>query len=68
MQFRLRGDFIELDNLLKVLKIAEDGARARELILEGMVLVNGEVELRVRKKLKAGDLIKSGSTAIEIVE
>lgn len=68
MQFRLKGDFIELDNLLKVLKICDDGVRARELIVEGAVRVNGEEELRVRRKLRAGDIVVTGSDTIEIVE
>jgi len=66
VEFQLRGEFIELDNLLKALKITDNGAQARVLILEGAVRVNGEVELRVRRKLKAGDRIETGETVVTV--
>lgn len=68
MEFRLRDDFIELDNLLKVLKITEDGVGARERILAQEVLVNGEIELRVRRKLRAGDRVAVDNHLITIVD
>lgn len=58
MDFKLKGDFIELDNLLKVMDLAESGARARQLVLAGLVQVNGVVEKRVRRKLKTGDFVE----------
>jgi ribosome-associated protein len=67
MEFQLRSDFIELDNLLKVLKIAEDGVLARDKVLAGEVRVNGEVELRVRRKLRPGDCVETGGSLIKIV-
>lgn len=67
MELRLKGDFIELDNALKVLKVADDGVMAKELILRGVVRVNGAVEMRVRRKLKAGDRVETEDTVITVV-
>ena len=50
--------FIELNNLLKVLSWVNSGGEAKMNIKEGQVSVNGQVELQVRKKIRAGDQIK----------
>lgn len=66
MEFALRGDYIELDNLLKVSGIAASGAEARDLIRQGRVLVNGEKESRLRRKIRKGDKVAAGQTLLEI--
>jgi ribosome-associated protein len=64
---------IELDerpiNLTQVLKLAGcalSGGEAKVLIADGQVHVNGEVELRKRRQMKAGDTvaIKGGPTIV----
>lgn len=67
MEFALRGDYIELDNLLKVSGIAASGAEARDLIRQGRVLVNGEKESRLRRKIKKGDRVEAAETVVEVV-
>jgi len=49
---------IRLDQFLKLSGIAQTGGHAKLLIQEGEVMVNGEVELRRRRKLNAGDVVK----------
>jgi ribosome-associated protein len=47
-------------NLTQVLKLAgcvQSGGEAKLAIAEGLVKVNGEVELRKRRQMKAGDTI-----------
>src|SRR5262249_17260712 len=47
-------------NLTQVLKLAGwvmSGGEAKSLIADGQVRVNGEVELRKRRQMKAGDLV-----------
>ncbi|MEP5612739.1 MAG: RNA-binding S4 domain-containing protein [Cyclobacteriaceae bacterium] len=51
-------DFIELNKLLKIMSWVASGGEAKQVIDEGLVLVNGEVETRRRKKLKKGDRIR----------
>lgn len=48
-------DYIKLDQLLKFSDMAENGAMAKEMILEGIVLFNGEVCTMRGKKVRPGD-------------
>ena len=55
IEFDLQGhEFIELNRLLKFLSLANSGGDAKMFILNGEVMVNGEVEMRTRNKIKAG--------------
>lgn len=58
-KFTLRPDeaYIQLNDLLKVLNWVGSGGEAKIHIGEGLVMVNGEIETRVRKKLHSGDQI-----------
>ena len=67
MEFKLRTDYIELDNLLKAADLVSSGAQAKYLIQEGIVKVNGIVETKVRKKLKKGDSVDIVEKKILIV-
>lgn len=67
MEFKLKSDFIELDNLLKIMNFAVSGSEAKALILDGKVMVNDAIEIRVRRKLRVGDFVWVGDTKILIV-
>ena len=62
----LRDEFIKLGQALKAAGLVESGAEAKEVIQEGKVLVNGEVESRRGKKLYAGDLVTFNGEEIKI--
>ncbi len=66
MIIEINTEYIKLDSALKYAGIAEHGAHAKELILEGLVEVNGEVELRRGKKLYKGDKFKIDDEEFEI--
>ncbi|MDO5025590.1 MAG: RNA-binding S4 domain-containing protein [Trueperella sp.] len=62
---------IRLGQFLKLSALAESGAHARELITEGLVLVNGVVETRRTHQLQAGDQVSltlSGSPSYRVTE
>jgi ribosome-associated protein len=65
--FTLRDEYIELDKLLKLLALAPSGGSARALIDAGEVRVDGEVELRRRRKLHAGAVVIVGNDCVRIV-
>lgn len=65
--FKLRGDYITLGQLLKAENLVEDGAMAKEVIKEGLAKVNGEVDTRRGKKLYPGDVVKFEGNEIKIV-
>ncbi|MCX5704503.1 MAG: RNA-binding S4 domain-containing protein [Candidatus Omnitrophica bacterium] len=67
MDFQLKLEFIELDNLLKVMKLAASGSEARQYIMAGSIKINGQVETRVRRKLRSGDSVEFGEHQISIV-
>lgn len=52
---KISTEFIKLDQLLKFSGIAESGADAKDMILDGIVSVNGEVCTMRGKKLRPGD-------------
>lgn len=66
MKITLKDEFIKLGQALKAAGLLESGAEAKEVIQEGKVLVNGEVESRRGKKLYAGDLVTFNGEEIKI--
>jgi len=56
--FKIKGEFIELIQLLKVLGIAETGGHAKIIVDDGLVKLNGVVEIRKRAKLRVGDKVE----------
>ena len=68
MKFELKDDYIELFKLLKVLDLVDSGAHAKMIIADGYVVRNGEIELRKRAKIIAGDeLTVGGDVTIDVV-
>ncbi|MFL2581955.1 MAG: RNA-binding S4 domain-containing protein [Flavobacteriales bacterium] len=68
MEFSLQGkEFIELNKLLKFLNLADSGGISNQMISEGCVLRNKEVETRKRCKLKVGDVISIKDENIQII-
>ena len=52
---QLRGDYIELNQLLKLAGACNSGGEGKMLVAEGIVQVNGAVELRKTYKVRAGE-------------
>lgn len=55
--FELRTDHITLDALLKATGLAFSGGAAKQMILEGQVQVDGLVEQRRGRKVRAGNVV-----------
>ena len=67
-EFKLAGSpYIQLNQLLKASGIVYSGGEAKMLISEGQVIVNNEVELRLRRKIKISDQVQVGDTTLIIV-
>lgn len=62
----LRDEFIKLGQALKAAGLCESGADAKDVILEGLVKVNGQVENRRGKKLYEGDIVSFDGEEIKI--
>ena len=65
--FEIQGDFIQLNQLLKVLNWCESGAQANSVIEDGFVKVNGKVELRKRNKLVKDTLIEFDGNKVKLI-
>ena len=57
LQFDIATEYIKLDSLLKAVNAVGSGGEAKIVIADGMVLVNGETELRRGPKLYSGDRV-----------
>lgn len=58
IRFVIRGETIQLDQLLKATGLARSGGSAKAEIATGVVKVDGAVELRKRAKLHAGQVVE----------
>lgn len=65
-EFTLRGEHITLDALLKATGWASSGGAAKITIAAGEVQVNGEVETRRGRKLRAGDEVTLGGQRVRL--
>lgn len=63
---KLREEFIKLGQALKAAGLVESGVEAKEVIQDGLVKVNGEVDTRRGKKLYDGDIVSFDGIDIKI--
>jgi len=57
---------VELYKILKFEGVASSGAEAKQMIEAEIVFVNGELETRKRRKMRAGDRIKIDELEMEL--
>jgi ribosome-associated protein len=67
-QIKLREEYIKLGQAIKAAGMVDSGVEAKNVILDGKVKVNGEVEYRRGRKLYNGDLVAYEMEQIQIVE
>ncbi len=53
----INGEYIKLGQVLKALNLVSSGADAKIAIQDGLVKVNGKVELKRGKKIYSGDTV-----------
>ncbi len=63
---QIRDEFIKLGQALKLARLVESGADAKEVITSGQVKVNGQTELQRGKKLVAGDVVEFGGRQFKV--
>ncbi len=67
LEFHLRGEFIELNQLLKLTGVCDSGGAGKALVAEGVVSVDGQVELRKTAKIRAGQVVSLGDVRIHVL-
>ena len=65
--FAIRGEFIQLDQLLKATGLCESGGAAHAAIAEGRVRVAAAVDTRKRAKIRPGQKVTFGGERVELV-
>lgn len=60
-------EYIELYKILKVQGMISAGGEAKHVISQGLVTVNGEVETRKRKKIRAGEVVSFNGASVQVV-
>ena len=63
---KLREEFIKLGQALKAVGFVESGVEAKDVIQNGLVLVNGEIDTRRGRKLYPGDVVVFDGEEIKI--
>jgi len=64
LEFPIRSDYIQLDQLLKASGLLPSGGAAHAATVSGQVTVDGQVELRKRAKLRPGQRVRFGDDEI----
>ena len=65
--FELNAEFVELNQLLKLVGVVDSGGAGKALVAEGEVSVDGHVELRKTCKVRAGSIVTLGDISITVV-
>ena len=64
LNFVIKGEFIELNQLLKLNGLCDSGGAGKMLVASGAVTVDGEVELRKTCKIRPGQVVVAGDVTI----
>ena len=63
----IRDEYKKLGQAMKLAGMSGSGVDAKVVIQEGLVEVNGQVELQRGKKLRSGDVITYNGESVKIV-
>ena len=66
-EFKLNGEFVELNQLLKMVGVCDSGGAGKVLVAAGVVSVDGHVELRKTCKIRAGSMVTLGDVRITVL-
>ena len=67
MTFAVRGEYIQLDQLLKATGLCESGGAAHAVIADGLVMVDAQVDTRKRAKLRPGQTVTFAGETVELI-
>jgi ribosome-associated protein len=66
VSFELSGDFVELNQLLKLVGLCDSGGAGKALVATGAVSVDGKRETRKTAKIRHGQLVTVGDVRISV--
>lgn len=66
VRFGLAGDYVELNQLLKLVGLCGSGGIGKQIVASGEVWVDGAQELRKTAKIRAGQVVRVGDVEIRV--
>ena len=66
IEFSLEGDYVELNQLLKLTGLCDSGGAGKAIVASGAVTVDGAVELRKTCKIRAGQVVRLEGIEIRV--
>jgi ribosome-associated protein len=66
VNFDLAGEFVELNQLLKLSGLCDSGGAGKAMVASGVVSVDGKRELRKTAKIRAGQIVSVGDVRISV--
>jgi len=67
IEFELNGEYVELNQLLNMVGLCDSGGAGKALVAEGVVSVDGQIELRKTAKIRAGSVVSLGDVRISVL-
>lgn len=67
IEFELDRDYVELNQLLKLVGLCDSGGQGKLIVASGAVYVDGQQELRKTCKIHAGQLVQLEDVEIHVV-
>ncbi len=66
LEFKLEHDFVELNQLLKLVGLCDSGGAGKVLVSSGAVSVDDVPELRKTAKIRAGQRVRIGDVEVQV--
>jgi ribosome-associated protein len=66
IDFELDGDYVELNQLLKLVGLCDSGGQGKLIVASGAVYVDGQQELRKTCKIHAGQVVQLDDVEIRV--
>jgi ribosome-associated protein len=67
VSFDLTSEYIELNQLLKLVGLCDSGGAGKMLVASGVVWIDGQQELRKTCKIRPGQNVSVGDVRITVV-
>jgi ribosome-associated protein len=67
VEFALNGDYVELNQLLKLAGVCDSGGAGKAIVADGAVKVDGKLELRKTCKIRAGQVVTLEGVRIRVI-
>lgn len=67
ISFTVDGEYVELNQLLKLVGVCDSGGAGKVIVASGAVRVDGKQELRKTAKIRPGQKVQLSDVCIKVV-